>query len=132
MGYLDALKEVSSLPHQDATVMDALWDQIHSTLSCSTDFSASALMSTIDFPREAFLGSCHSAKVYRHTHRWTALRPPLSSSIPLLGDASIALRSSTREDWEMALTSSLLSTQISTTSQDSPRSTVSLFTHSSS
>ena len=106
---LQALREVSSLPHQDAAVMDALWTHIRKTLSYSTEFSAGALMSTIVLRREAFLRGCDTTKVPRRTHTWATLRPPFSSSTALLGDASTSLRTSAREDKEMALMTSLSS-----------------------
>ena len=118
---LQALKEVSSLPHQDAAVMEALWDQIRRILSYSTEFTAGALMSTIVFRREAFLRGCDTAKVPRRTHTWAALRPPFSSMTALLGDASNALRSSAREDREMELMSSLSSSRRSAPPRDPPR-----------
>ena len=104
---LTTLKEVSSLPHQDASVVDALWAQVQRTLGYATDFSSGALCSTMLSRREAFLRSCDAAKVPRRTHTWATLRPLFPSSSALLGDAAATLRSAAREDREMQLISSL-------------------------
>ena len=104
---LTTLKEVSSLPHQDASVVDALWALVQRTLGYVTDFSSCALCSTMLARREAFLKACDSTKVPRRTHTWATLRPLFPPSSALLGDAASTLRNAAREDREMHLISSL-------------------------
>jgi hypothetical protein len=103
---LRTLKEVYSLPNQDASVIEALWGQVTRTLTYSTDFASGTLMSAIVMRREAFLRGCDSLKVPRRTHTWAALRPPFGSA-SLLGDTAEVLRKASRDDRDDLLVSSL-------------------------
>ena len=105
---LNTLREVSRLPHQDETVLEALWTNIQKTLGFCTDFTTGAFMSTLVARREAFLKSCDTMKVPRRVHTWAALRPPFSTGRPsLLGDTGDVFRSASREERELAIVSSL-------------------------
>jgi hypothetical protein len=107
---LNTLKEVYSLPNQDASVIDALWYHIRKTLSFSTDFSSGALTSLLLLRREAFLRCCEHVKVPKRTHTWATLRPTFDNfSNSLLGDTADILRKEAKEDREVALMSSLAS-----------------------
>ena len=112
---LNTLKEVTNLPNQDPSVLEALWYQIRKTLGFVTDMSSGALMSLLILRREAFVRSCDPMKVPKRTHTWAALRPPFQASAPsMLGDTADILRSEAKEDREMALISSLTASRAST------------------
>ena len=105
---LSTLKEVTSLPNQDPSVLEALWYQIRKTLGFVTEMSSGSLMSMLIARREAFLKCCDPLKVPKRTHTWAALRPPFQSLSPnLLGDTSDILRTEAKEDREMQIMSSL-------------------------
>jgi hypothetical protein len=105
---LNTMKEVTSLPNQDPSVVEALWFQIRKTLAFSTDFSSGALVSLLVLRREAFLKGCDTMKVPRRTHTWATLRPPFVADSPsLLADTASVLRKEAKEDREVALMSSL-------------------------
>ena len=79
---LSTLKEVTSLPNQDPSVLEALWYQIRKTLGFVTEMSSGSLMSMLIARREAFLKCCDPLKVPKRTHTWAALRPPFQSLSP--------------------------------------------------
>ena len=107
---LNTLKEVSRLPHQDETVLDALWYNVQKTLGFCTDFTTGAFLSTLVARREAFVKACDTLKVPRRVHTWAALRPPFSSGRPsLLGDTGDVFRAAAREERELAIVNSLSS-----------------------
>ena len=109
---LNTVREVSKLPHQDETVMEALWMNIHKTLGFCTDFASGAMISTLVARREAFLKSCDPLKVPKKIHTWAAVRSPFSTGRPsLLGDTGDVLRSASREEREWAIVHSLSNRQ---------------------